>query len=184
MSKMFIKTGCMECANALCDECDSENPRRQNAKFDRWHTYFFEVCEANARMSYDPSTKVGAVIVRQDKTIAATGFNGFPRGCDDHPALYNDRDLKLSRVVHAEMNAILHSREPLHGYTLYVDPLPPCDRCMAHIIQSGIKRVVTRMHPQDVETRWFLVMQRAMTMAEEAGVEFVVVKKAVIGETA
>lgn len=27
MSKMFTKPGCMDCENALCDECDSENPR-------------------------------------------------------------------------------------------------------------------------------------------------------------
>ena len=44
-----------------------------------------------ASWSRDPSTQCGAVIVRPDKTVAAVGFNGFPRGADDSPALYPDR---------------------------------------------------------------------------------------------
>jgi dCMP deaminase len=141
----------------------------------RWDNYFFDICRANAAMSYDPSTKVGAVIVRPDKTIAATGFNGFPRGCEDHADLYQDRDLKLSRVIHAEMNAILHAREPLHGYTLYVWPFPPCDRCMAHIIQAGITRVVSVPLPEDATARWNDSMRRAADLALEAGVSFEVI---------
>ena len=139
----------------------------------RWHNYFIDVCKANARMSYDPSTKVGAVIVRPDKTIAATGFNGFPRGCDDHAGLYADRDLKLSRVIHAEMNAILHAREPLHGYTLYVWPFPPCDRCMAHIIQAGITTVVAPEVPDDIADRWAKSLERSEAMLLEAGINFI-----------
>lgn len=139
---------------------------------DRWHAYFFNVCVANSMMSYDPSTKVGAVIVRPDKTIAATGFNGFPRGCEDHPDLYANRELKYSRVVHAEMNAVLHAREPLHGYSLYVWPFPPCDRCMAHIIQAGITHVHAPPLPADAQPHWFDTMKRAWEMAQEAGVGF------------
>lgn len=30
MTKMFTKPGCMDCENAICDECDSENPHRNN----------------------------------------------------------------------------------------------------------------------------------------------------------
>jgi deoxycytidylate deaminase len=35
--------------------------------------------------SKDPSTKVGAVIVRPDLTVASIGYNGFPRGMSDDP---------------------------------------------------------------------------------------------------
>ena len=44
--------------------------------------------------------------------------------------------------MHAELNAILFSRERLDGCTLYTIPMPPCDRCAAAIIQSGISKVV------------------------------------------
>lgn len=30
MTKMFTKPGCMDCENAVCDECDSENQHRSN----------------------------------------------------------------------------------------------------------------------------------------------------------
>jgi dCMP deaminase len=135
----------------------------------RWTNYFFELAAATARMSRDPNTQVGAVIVRPDKTIASLGFNGFARGVDDDEKLYADRDTKLRRVVHAEMNAILTAREPLHGYTLYVRPLPPCPHCAGAIIQAGIKKIV--WSGPEVPERWAEDMAEAMKMFAEAGVE-------------
>jgi dCMP deaminase len=131
--------------------------------------YFFELAAVTARMSRDPNTQVGAVIVRPDKTIASLGFNGFARGVSDDPKLYTDRETKLRRVVHAEMNAILTAREPLHGYTLYVRPLPPCPHCAGAIIQSGIKKIV--WSGPEVPERWAEDMAEAMKMFTEAGVE-------------
>jgi dCMP deaminase len=104
-----------------------------------WDKRFLELAALVGGWSKDPSTKVGAVIVRPDRTIASLGYNGFPRGVDD---TYKDREHKLLRTVHAEMNAILSAREPVNGYTLYVTPLCPCSNCAAAIIQSGIKRIV------------------------------------------
>lgn len=104
----------------------------------KWHQRFLELAAHVAQWSKDPSTKVGAVIVRPDRTIASVGYNGFPRGVED---TYTTREDKLMRTVHAEANAILSAREPLHGYTLYVTPLHPCANCAALIIQSGIKYV-------------------------------------------
>lgn len=138
---------------------------------DRWHNYFFNLCVVNARHSKDPSTKVGAVIVRPDRTVASMGYNGFPKGCEDGPELYADRDTKYSRVVHAELNAILHAREPLHCYTLYVWPFPPCDRCASTIIQAGIDCVVAPPLPEDAAPRWAEAVARAERMFCEAGVE-------------
>ena len=103
-----------------------------------WHERFFSVADLVGSWSKDPSTKVGAVIVRPDRTIASVGYNGFPRGSFDR---YGSREDKLMRTVHAEANAILSAHEPLHGYTLYVTPLHPCANCAGLIIQSGIKTV-------------------------------------------
>ena len=108
----------------------------------KWHDRFFAMADLVGSWSKDPSTKVGAVIIRPDRTIASVGYNGFPRGVNDTEELYSAREEKLLRVVHAEANAILSAREPLHGYTLFVTPLHPCANCTGLIIQSGIKRVL------------------------------------------
>lgn len=94
--------------------------------------------------SKDPNTKVGSVLVRPNGSIASLGYNGFPRGMDDSPELYADRDTKLDRIIHAETNAISASEDrSLDGCTLYVWPFFPCHRCAVHIIQEGIVRVVS-----------------------------------------
>lgn len=107
-----------------------------------WEGRFLSLAKHVAGWSKDPSTKVGAVIVRQNKTIASVGYNGFPRGFPDDHALYADRGTKYKYVVHAEVNAILTANEPLLGCTIYTWPLPPCAECMKAIVQAGIKRWV------------------------------------------
>jgi dCMP deaminase len=140
-----------------------------------WDGRFLTLAEVVASWSKDPSTKCGAVIVRPDKTIASVGFNGFPRGTLDDPEFYDDRELKYARVVHAEVNAVVHAREPLHGYTLYVWPPgagPTCDRCAGVVIQSGITNVVyLDGGGGEFGERWSLACSRALDLYFEAGVE-------------
>ena len=68
------------------------------------------LCDTTATRSRDPERQVGCVILRPDKTVAATGYNGFPRQVCDDPQLYHDRDTKLHRMIHAELAAILTAR--------------------------------------------------------------------------
>lgn len=137
----------------------------------RWVEHFFKLCQCISEMSKDPSTKVGSLIVRPDKTIVSTGFNGFPKGCNDSHGLYLDRESKYQRIIHAEMNAILHSKERLEGYALFCWPIPPCDRCMPHIIQSGIKSLFVPEIQED--HRWYQNTRLAELMAIEAGLTVV-----------
>lgn len=109
----------------------------------KWDKRFLDLARLVSTWSKDPSTKVGAVIVRPNKTIASIGYNGFPRSLNDNLEDLNDRARKYPRIIHAEMNAILNSTEDLSGYTLYVYPLPPCERCAVHIVQAGIHKVIT-----------------------------------------
>jgi dCMP deaminase len=132
-----------------------------------WHQRFLSLARHMSSWSRDPNRQVGAVIVRPDKTVATMGFNGFPRGVADSDDRYNNRDLKNEMVVHAEMNAILHAREPLHGYALYVWPFHPCARCAAAIIQSGIKQIYTV--PWET-SNWGETIRIARSMFDEAGV--------------
>lgn len=130
-----------------------------------------EMAQLVASWSKDPSTKCGAVVVRPDKTVASLGFNGFPRGMSDDPLYYLERDIKYSRVIHAEMNALLTAKEELKGYTLYVFPFCPCDRCCVHVIQAGIARVVFPAASEEILERWGEQVERSMVFFKEAGVE-------------
>ena len=134
-----------------------------------WDKTFLNLCDEIAQRSKDPSTKVGACIVAPDRTIVSMGYNGFPRGCNDAQALYEDRHVKLMRTIHAEVNAIITARRDLTGCTLYVSPLHPCANCAAIIVQAGIKRVVYKA--SDEVPRWADSFQNAATMFLEAGVK-------------
>jgi len=133
----------------------------------KWDTRFLTLARHIATWSKDPSTQVGAVIARPDKSIASVGFNGFPRSVTDSADRLTNRDTKLKYTVHAEPNAILHAREPLHSYTLYVWPFMPCAQCAAVIIQAGITRVV---YPATTSTRWQNSWSAAHNMFREANV--------------
>ena len=138
-----------------------------------WNERFLALAHHIAQWSKDPSTKVGAVIVRPNRTIASVGYNGFPRGVNDSDERYNDRPTKYAMTVHAEANAILSADQRLDGCTLYVTPLHPCSSCAALIIQSGITRVVAQMpHNPD---HWKDSFAHARVMFDEAGVEVVIV---------
>lgn len=76
---------------------------------------------------------------------------------DDAPSLYADREQKISRVIHAEMNAILTANECIRGFTLY-SKLCPCDRCTVHAIQKGIRHFVTYQETDDEARRWNTVL--------------------------
>lgn len=138
-----------------------------------WDRRYLDLAATVAAWSKDPSSKVGAAIVRPDKTIASVGFNGFPRGVADHATRYEDRSVKYPFTVHAEVNAILAAQEPLHGYTLYVTPLHPCASCAGAIIQAGIARVVST--PSTKSTAWDRDSSLAQTMFREAGVTVAVI---------
>lgn len=134
----------------------------------RWHSFYIGMAEYVAYKSKDPSTKVGAVIVRPDNTVASIGFNGFPRGVVDTPQRYEDRDFKYAAIVHAEANAILNAREPLTGYRLYAT-FHCCARCASLIVQSGISEVVFDDR-EPIPVRWRSDMDIAETILSEGGV--------------
>ena len=137
-----------------------------------WDLRFLNLARETSLWSKDPSTKVGAVIVRPDLTVASLGFNGFPKRMPDLPQYYADKEQKYSRVIHAEMNAILFAKEPLSGYTLYTTLLP-CDRCLVHVAQAGIDRVVSPLAAPSVLERWGAAFDKTRAYAREMGLEIV-----------
>jgi dCMP deaminase len=144
---------------------------------EKWDRRFIDMMNVVGSWSKDPSTKVGAVIVRPDLTVAAVGYNGFPRGMSDDDALYAERKIKYSRIVHGEMNAILNAHGDVAGCTLYV-PFPPCDRCAVHVIQAGIARVVYVEPSEDIKSRWADAFVQTDAIFKDAGMEVTVLAPA------
>lgn len=123
---------------------------------DKWDKRFLDMAALIGSWSKDPSTKVGAVLVK-DKRIISTGYNGLPASIEDDPKILNDRREKYRYIIHAEENALLQCSAhgiSSAGATLYVSPLPPCAGCMRLIIQSGIKRIVCSKPSQEHIERW------------------------------
>jgi dCMP deaminase len=145
----------------------------------KWDARFANLTKLVSLWSKDPSTKVGAAIIRPDKTVCSVGFNGFPRGVPDDPAWYEDRSIKYKVIKHAEENAIFFANEKLEGYTLYVYPLFTCSLCAGDVIQNGIKRVVAILSPEKMERfeqdKHSFGFDLAMEMYTQAGVEFEII---------
>ena len=132
-----------------------------------WDIRFLNLAKNISLWSKDPSTKVGAVIVRSDKTIASVGYNGFPKNMPDNEEFYNERNEKYSRIIHAEMNALIHSKEDVNGMTLYTYPMMSCDRCFVHMSQAGIKRIVAPKIYGETYERWKESFNRVLKYAVE-----------------
>ena len=138
----------------------------------KWDQDYLALAEFWAkRKSKDPSTQVGAVLVGPDNTQVVLAYNGFPQGMRDSSVLYEDRDVKLSRMIHAELNVIILSRRNLQGYTLYTWPFPPCDVCALHVVQAGITRVVAPKPTIAQKKRWGAKFELAYSHFREAKVE-------------
>lgn len=133
-----------------------------------WDRWFLGLAQYISTASKDPSTKTGAVIVRPDRSVVATGFNGFPRFMPDTDELYANREEKYSRIVHCEMNALLYARESVTGYTLYTTGCS-CDRCVVHMLQAGIRRFVFPSATADMLSRWGAAFEKTKRYINECG---------------
>ena len=148
----------------------------------RWDLHFLARAHENAKLSKDPNTQVGSVLV-MDRIGRSDGYNGLPRVLEDSEARLNDREVKMSMVICAERNAVLNAARQgiaTKGSTLYLvatDPTgevwggPPCTRCTLEIIQAGIVEVVSppkRTRP----SKWHADMAVAHAWMAEAGIAY------------
>ena len=135
-----------------------------------WDQRFLVLASHIAGWSKDPSTKVGAIAVR-DRRILAQGFNGLPVGITDSNTRLDDREIRLSMTVHAEMNCVAFAAKSgvcLAGSTMYIWPLMTCSNCAAVLIQADINKIVV---PDFVEPiRWQDSFNTAREMFIEAGI--------------
>ncbi len=109
-----------------------------------WDEYFIDMARMVATRATCNRRQVGAVIVRDKRTIAS-GYNGSVAGdvhCLDVGCKVVDEH--CVRTVHAESNAILQCAKfgvRTEGADLYVTHFP-CLQCTKQIIQAGIQKVI------------------------------------------
>lgn len=135
-----------------------------------WDERHLAVAQMIAKWSKDPSTKVGAIIIDEDRRPVSWGYNGFAKGVEDNPAILNYREEKYKYIIHAEKNAILFSRRNLSGCTLY-STLPPCAQCTASLIQLHIGRIVSNW-TTDYMSRWRSEVEISKKMCDQVGIPY------------
>jgi len=141
-----------------------------------WNEYFMSMCYLAAMRSKDENTNVGAVIVGPNNEIRSTGYNSFPRNCDDTNPDRQIRPEKYYWFEHAERNAIYNAARvgtPLEGCIMYV-PEIPCMDCARAIVQSGIVAVITHFTWMGADTarkNWDEHHKRTIELFEECGVQ-------------
>lgn len=103
------------------------------------HSYYMGIARSVAEASKDPSTKVGCVLISPEGRLISSGYNGFVRGGRDDLMSFT-RPLKYFLILHSEANAIMFAKEPLNNCIAYITHAP-CSRCLAMLLQNGIKEV-------------------------------------------
>lgn len=139
----------------------------------KWDVRFMRLAKEISTWSKDPSSKLGAVIVNEERRILATGYNGFPSKLEDTEERLHNRDLKYPLIIHAEMNALLnalYSGISVKNSTLYVYGLPICSDCAKCVIQAGITRIVI-LYPEDAPVKWLSQWnEKSKPMFKEANI--------------
>lgn len=135
------------------------------------HEKFMELALTHSNMSFDPSTKVGAVVVVGDN-VTSLGFNHVPDRIPHTTHELGMRDWKYPRTIHAEKHAIMKigyqfkDRADLRIYVTHF----PCVECATMIVEAGFREVYTRHVPQDFMERWGASVKLAQNIFDEAGV--------------
>lgn len=139
---------------------------------DKWDKRYIELSQLVSTWSKDPSTQVGAVIVRENKSIESVGFNGFPKGVKDTAERLEDRSIKYPLTIHAEENAMrFATNKDYTSSKIYVYPCQPCGPCLSKLAQNGLNDVITvREVDSEMEKRWEASFNLSKEIAKEVGV--------------
>lgn len=129
----------------------------------------FAHAKTAASFSKDPSSKVGAAILRPDGSLVSSGWNGFAPEVADTQDRLDNRDIKYSLTIHAELNTILAARECLAGYAIFTYPYPPCAHCASVIIKAQLSKVYTYAVDKAPD-RWKQNFELGEKILKEAGV--------------
>jgi dCMP deaminase len=135
------------------------------------HEYYLNLAAMHSENSIDPSTQTGCVIVRNGE-ILTKGFNHIPHSITEY---WQQREMKMKLVVHAEIHAIINARQSLDGSTAYVHPFLPCGNCCAAMVSAGVSRIVAPGidRTTDRYKRWQIDFEIVRAYTERAGIELI-----------
>ena len=105
-----------------------------------WDQYFLSIAHVASVRSHDEQTKVGCVIVNQDKHILGFGYNGFPAEINDEH-LPRVRPGKYPFMIHAEQNAISNLISKEKNLTAYITA-HPCRVCANLLWQNNVRKII------------------------------------------
>ena len=145
-------------------------------KIQAWDELFMRYAYLISQKSKDPSTKIGAVLVKGgDTDVLSCAYNGFPRGISDKEELYLNRECKHKLVCHSEFNAIVNAaRKGVSTLdTILYTPATVCSECAKIIIQAGVREIIYhKQYPRfDHLPKWEESCKLAKALLEEAGVK-------------
>jgi dCMP deaminase len=123
----------------MSDEGIKESVAQELVNTD-WNRRFMDLAKHISTWSKDRSTKVGAVIVNDDRRIISTGYNGLTIGLNDKLDMFSERPLKYKVAERAERNAVYSAARigvSVFGCTMY-STCHPCADCARAIVQSGL----------------------------------------------
>lgn len=167
----------------------NKNPTRTKLR-DEVYT---QMMVAQARLSKDKNTQMGAVLVSADGRVISTGYNGAPAGFDDETVPYTREKQKLAYdlldadtgevlshhefeankypfMVHAEINALHYARGKVPpGSKLYVIGFP-CERCALDVSLSGVAEVFVTKDDYDPKSTLNNSRDTAYYMFAQAGI--------------
>lgn len=144
-----------------------------NIKSEKWLNRFMKIAEDVSEWSKDPSSKIGAVIISNTGRILATGYNGFSSRFNDTEDLYQNREFKYSRIIHAEMNALINALNygiNIDNSLLFVYGLPVCNECAKIISNTNIKTVVMKYKHSE---KWEESFKITKEIFKECGIEVI-----------
>lgn len=150
-----------------------------------WNNYFLDIAESIAKQNSSCIRRqYGCVLVRSDKSIISTGYNGAVQGmtsCGERGSCWRSyhniesgTQIEKCYAVHAEQNALMFAAK--HGSSVknslcYVTA-NPCPVCLRLLMQAGVKAVYYRYnYPIDWEpynefSNYIFMQQVALTVKE------------------
>jgi len=117
-----------------------------------WDEYFMKMAIDASSRSSCKHVQAGAVIVKDNQTIA-TGYNGVPKRIKDNcleigcrkelKGLKYEESLDSGECygVHAEMNALRHITKNIKEFTLYTT-IFPCHKCAKELVSYEVGRII------------------------------------------
>jgi dCMP deaminase len=139
---------------------------------------FMQLAEFQAKLfSKDTSTQVCALLIAPNSyQQLSSGYNGLPRGVNDHITSRFERPAKYMWTEHAERNAIYNAARrgtPLEDSIVVVNKFP-CADCARAIIQIGASSVITTKPDTILHPQWAESWKVSYEMFAEAGIRVMI----------